>query len=72
MADCILTAVDDADVQAKALTGEIGHITHVVAPIENGNDPMKYGRPDSSPTDESRIYGNIVHSNNIVNGVVEQ
>jgi hypothetical protein len=66
-----LTDVNNSDIHAKALAGEISDVAHVVTPIEDGNGPMEDCCPDGGPTDKLRIDRDIVNLYNVVDGKVE-
>lgn len=68
----MLTDVDDSHVHTKGLTGEFGHVSHVVTKITNRHDPMEDGSPYCSPAHEPRIDSDVVYRNDVVYGVVEK
>lgn len=67
-----LTDVNDANVHAKALAGEVGHITHVIGNIPDSKKPMEYSGPNSNPAEKRWIEYWIVDLNDIVDSIVEQ
>ncbi len=67
-----LTHVNDADIHAEGLTGEVGNITHIVAHVPYSRQPVENGGPDGGPADEPGIDADIVDADYIVNGVVEE
>lgn len=67
-----LTDVDDADVHAEGLAREVGHISHIVAPIQYRDKPVEDCGPDTCPGHELWVYRDVVDADNVVNGKVEE
>ena len=67
-----LTDVNDANVHAKALAGEVGHITHVIGNVPDSKKPMEYSGPNADPAEKRWVESRIVDLDDIVDGVVEQ
>jgi hypothetical protein len=67
------THINDRHVHAEGVGREIGNISHVVTPIENGGYPMSDSRPNGYPSDELGIYiDDALRDGNIIDSVVEQ
>ena len=67
-----LTQIDNADVHPEGFTREIGHVAHVVAHVPDGNQPVEYSCPYSSPADELWVDGRVIADDDIVDRVVEE
>ena len=65
--------VNNANVQSERKAGEVRDITHVIARIEDGRQPVSNRRPNGHPSDELRvkILDSLRHGD-VVDGVVEK
>lgn len=66
------TAIDDAHICPKTLTGEVGHVSHVIAEVPDSKEPMEDGSPNSHPGHELWIERHVMSFNDIKDGVIEQ
>ena len=64
--------VDRADIEGKCLRREVCDGAHVVAPIEDGAEPVEDGRPDADPRHDVAVGNGGVLLDLVVDGVVEE
>lgn len=68
-----LTHIDDPHIHAKSIARKVRDVSHVVAPIRNGRNPMRNSSPYRDPAYELWIQvSNPLGSRNIKDGVIEE
>jgi hypothetical protein len=66
------TYIYRTNIKRECVTGIVGHISHVIAPVKDSCYPMRNSRPDADPYHERWVKRNIMKLDDVVDRVVEQ
>ena len=67
----MLTDIDDSDIHCERLTGEVGHVAHIVADIAYSHNPMENSTPYTYPGHELWVDGGVMEIDNIEDCVIK-